>query len=387
MDRRQLLGSAAGLPLAAAGLRAAAVQQKQIRITGLETDLLKRPPGTTYYDAIHTFGTESGSVVLRLRTDAGITGWASSSFGMIAGGPAVVQAILEKEVKPVIVGQDPAFPRRIRAELWKALEYQGVGGVAQFAIAAADIAVWDILGKSAGLPVYKMLGAFRDRIPVYSMCGWYYDHDDDLGKFRGQITAAMEQGYGAVKIKVGRSGIEDDARRIRRALDTMGKGKRLMVDANQVFNRNEALRRGRVYQEMGCFWYEEPLAPQDMDGFAMLASALDMRIATGENLNTKYAFADLIGRKGADVVQPDNRRAGGVTEWMEIAALADAAGLELASHGGGSTNLNMLLAMPNAIYMETSGPQKMVAGEIAAPEEPGMSSEVPEAEIRRYRVG
>ena len=124
-----------------------------------------------------------------------------------------------------------------------------------------------------------------------------------------------------------------------------------------------------------------------MEGYALLAQGLDMRIATGENLNTKYAFADLIARKGADVVQPDNRRAGGVTEWMEIAAIADAAGLELASHGGGATNLNMLLAMPNAIYMETSGARKMVDGEVAAPEEPGMSSEVPASDIRKYKVG
>jgi L-alanine-DL-glutamate epimerase-like enolase superfamily enzyme len=159
-----------------------------------------------------------------------------------------------------------------------------------------------------------------------------------------------------------------------------------MVDANQVFNRNDALRRGRVYQELGCFWYEEPLPPQDMEGYTELARELDMRIATGENLNTKYAFADLIARKGADVVQPDNRRAGGVSEWMEIAAIADANGLELASHGGGGTNLNMLLAMPNAIYMETSGPQKIKNGEVAAPEEPGMGSEVSEAEIRKYKV-
>ena len=385
MNRRQLFTSAAALP-AAAALSSAAVQQKTLKITALETDVLRRPPGRTYYDAIHTFGSESGSVVLRLRTDAGIIGWASSSFGMIAGGPRVVQTILEQEIKPVLIGQDPAFPRRIRAELWKALEYHGVGGVAQFAIAAVDIAVWDILGKNAGLPVYKMLGAYRDRVPVYSMCGWYYDNDADLSQFRKQISDAMEQGYQAVKIKVGRNATEDDERRIRAALDTVGKGKRVMVDANQVFNRNEALRRGRLYQQMGCFWYEEPLPPQDMEGFAELARELDMRIATGENLNTKYAFADLIDRKGADVVQPDNRRAGGVTEWMEIAAIADAAGLELASHGGGNTNLNMLLAMPNAIYMETSGPHKIIDGQYPAPEETGMSSEVPEAEIRRYKI-
>jgi L-alanine-DL-glutamate epimerase-like enolase superfamily enzyme len=119
----------------------------------------------------------------------------------------------------------------------------------------------------------------------------------------------------------------------------------------------------------------------------MLARELDIRIATGENLATRYAFADLIARRGADVVQPDNRRAGGVTEWMEIAAVAEAYGIEVASHGGGNTNLNMLLAMPNAIYMETSGVHKMIDGEYPAPEEPGMSSEVPAAEIKRYKVG
>ena len=386
MNRRQLLRSAAAIPAAGAAFRAAAAQQKQIRITALETDVLKRPPGTPTYDAIHKLGVDSGSVVLRLKTDAGITGWASSSFGMIAGGPRVVQTILEQEVKPVLIGQDPAFPRRIRAELWKALEYNGVTGVVQFAIAAVDIAVWDILGKSAGLPVYRMLGAFRDRLPVYSMCGWYYDDDADLSHYRRALEQAMEQGYHAVKIKVGRDSMDDDIRRIKLAFDVVGKGKRVMVDANQVFNRNEARRRGKVYEQMGCFWLEEPLPPYDMEGFAGLAQALDIRIATGENLATKYQFADLIARKGVDVVQPDNRRAGGVTECMEIAALSDAYNLELASHGGGNTNLNMLLAMPNAIYMETSGAHKLVNGEMLAPEEPGMSSEVSEAEIRRYRV-
>src|SRR6202167_2220078 len=131
MNRRQLLCSVAAMP-AAAALSAGATQQRQIKITGIETDVLQRPAGTPYYDAVATFGTGSGSVALRIRTDAGITGWASSSFGMIAGGPRVVQTILEEEAKPVLVGKDPAFPRRIRADLWKALEYQGVQGATHF---------------------------------------------------------------------------------------------------------------------------------------------------------------------------------------------------------------------------------------------------------------
>lgn len=387
MNRRHLLRSAVALPSVGAALSTAAEQRKQLKITDLHTDLLKPPPGSPFYDALQTLNVDKGAVVLRIHTDAGITGWANSWFGNLGEGARVVQTILEYEVKPVIIGKDPAFPRRIRADLWKAMNYQGVTGVAQFALAATDIALWDILGKGAALPVYKMLGAYRDRMPVYSMCGWYYDNDQDLSRFKRQIVAAVEQGYKAVKIKVGRYSLDDDVRRIRLARDVIGNDRRLMVDANQVFDRKEALQRGKVYQAMGCFWLEEPLPPQDMEGFALLAESLDMRIATGENLNTKYAFADLIRRRGADVIQPDSRRAGGVCEWMEIAAIADGYEVKVASHGGGPTDLNMLLAMPNAIYMETSGPHRMIDGEVLAPEEPGMSSEIGAEEIRKYKVG
>jgi L-alanine-DL-glutamate epimerase-like enolase superfamily enzyme len=360
----------------AAPLAMAAQQKKALKITGLETDLVIHPPRKPNYDALQALGIHAGTVTLRLRTDAGITGWARSSFGAVEGGPKVLRAILEEEVKPLILGQDPAMPKKIRAVLQRGLQYQGLTGITQFAIAAADIAVWDILGKHAGLAVWKMLGGYRDRMPVYSMCGWYYDDDNDLAQYRKQIETALSQGYRAIKIKTGKYSMADDERRIRLAQDLAGKDRRVMLDANQVFDRNEALRRGRLYQQMGVYWYEEALPPHDYEGFAELARELDIRIATGENLYTKHQFQEVISRRGADIVQPDNRRAGGVTEWLEIAALADAAGLQVASHGGGNANMNMLCAMPNAVYMETSGAQaRMVDGEVLAPDAPGMSTE------------
>jgi L-alanine-DL-glutamate epimerase-like enolase superfamily enzyme len=369
MTRRALLS----LPAAVA-----AQQKKALKITALETELVIHPPRKPNYDALQALGIHSGTVTLRLRTDAGITGWARSSFGAVEGGPKVLRAILEEQVKPLILGQDPAMVKKIRADLHRGLQYQGLTGITQFAIAAADIAVWDILGKHAGLPVWKMLGGYRDRMPVYSMCGWYYDDDADLSQYRRQIETALGQGYRAVKIKTGKYDLADDERRIRIALDLAGKQRRVMLDVNQVFDRNEALRRGRLYQQMGVYWYEEPLPPHDYDGLAELSRALDIRIAAGENLYLKHQFREIIDRRAADIVQPDNRRAGGVTEWLEIAALADAAGIPVASHGGGSANMNMLCAMPNALYMETSGVQKrMVDGEVLAPEEPGMSTEAP----------
>jgi len=394
MNRRDFFragGAAAALPAASWAEAAKGV----MRITGLETDLLRFPPGRPFSDAIHNFGTESGGVVLRLTTDAGITGWAYSSFGAIAGGPRVVQTILEQEVKPVLLGKDPAFPKRLRSELWKATEYHGVQGVVQFAIAAADIAVWDILGKAAGLPVYKMLGAYADRVPAYSMCGWYYENDGDLSRFKQALTGAFEEGFQAVKIKVGRASLDDDIRRINAAREIAGKQRRIMVDANQVFNLNEAIRRGRVYQQMGCYWFEEPMPPYDHASYAELARELDIAIATGENEYTKYAYADLISRRGVDIVQPDNRRSGGVGEWMEIAAIAAGFGLDVASHGGGPTNVHMLLAMPNAIYLESGSLKgesssleklRMSNGDILAPQTPGMGSELRPDFIRKHKV-
>jgi L-alanine-DL-glutamate epimerase-like enolase superfamily enzyme len=386
MTRRTLLKlGGAAVPLSR-GLAMAAEAKKQMKITGIETDLLRLPPVEFTGDAIHDFGSTPGGVVLRVLTDAGITGWAYSNFATIEGGPRVVQTILEYEVKPVLIGKDPAFPKRIRGELWRALEYQGMQGVTQFALSLVDIAVWDILGKAAGLPVYKMLGAVRDRMPAYAMCGWYRENDSDHSQYKRTINETLEIGYRAFKVKVGRFGLDDDVERIEVGRKTAGKDIRILVDANQAFNRVEAIRRGRAYQELGCFWYEEPLPPWDHEGYAEVAQALDMRIATGENEYNKRAFTDLLMKKGVDVVQPDNRRAGGPTEWMEIGAIADGFGVELASHGGGPVNMNILCAIPNAIYMESGGKQKMVNGEVLAPEDPGMSSEVKPDFIKAHKV-
>lgn len=229
------------------------------------------------------------------------------------------------------------------------------GGVAQFVLAATDSALWDILGQYAGLPVCKMLGAYRDRIPVYSMCGWYYDADDE--------------------------------RRIRVAQDTMGTGMRRMVDANQVFDRWESLLRGKAYQAMDVFWLEEPLPSEDTEGFALVTQALDMHTATGANLNSKYALADLIARRGANIVHPDNRRAGGVCERMENCAIAAGYKVDVSSHGRDSTNLNMLLDIPNATYLKSGDRRKMADGEVLMRDEPGMSSEVSSEEFWKYKVG
>jgi L-alanine-DL-glutamate epimerase-like enolase superfamily enzyme len=387
--------SAAVLPFASPLQTLSAEVTEGLKITAMETEVLRMPPGKPFMDAIHRFGADSGGVVLRLKTNANITGWAYISFGAEAGGPRVVEDILQGELKAALIGQDPTLSKKLRAEMWKAAEYSGTQGPVTFAMAAVDMALWDIVGKAAKMPVFRLLGGYRTSLPTYDMCGWYYDNDDDLTQFQKQVQGAMEEGFHAVKIKVGRYTLDDDVKRIRAAQALLGKDHRLMVDANQKFNFTDALARGRVYQELGCFWYEEPMMPHAKREFGELAAALDIRIATGENLYGKYEFLDLLRSGGADVVQPDNRRAGGVSEWMEIGAIADAFNVELASHGGAPTNMHMLLAMPNAIYMESGSLKsdnthvetlRLVNGEIPAPEDPGMGNELRREFIDKYKV-
>lgn len=227
---------------------------------------------------------------MKIHSDAGITGWRYSSFGMSRGGPKSVATIVNEELRPALLGQDPFFSKKVRADLWKATEYYGVRGVAQFAMAAVDIALWDTCGKALDVPVYRMLGAFHQAIPACAIVGWYYETEDE---YKRAIAAAVEEGFKAVKIKVGRGSLDDDVRRIELAKQLLGKDKPVMVDANQAFANNvpEALRRGRAYQQLGAFWYEEPLPPYEKEGYAKLATTLDLDIATGENLyirNTSF---------------------------------------------------------------------------------------------------
>jgi L-alanine-DL-glutamate epimerase-like enolase superfamily enzyme len=387
MNRRTFFGLAGA---AAAGsvpvlAFAATDMQKQFKITGIETDILRFPPGRIFYDAIHEFGSAHGGLAVRIHTNAGITGWGTSSFGMLPGGADAMRDIIQNAIKPILVGQDPAFQKRLRADMWKALEYASVVGLNQFVISVVEIALWDIIGKAYQTPVYRLLGPYADRMPAYSMCGWYYPNDNDQSQFKKEVEAALEEGFSGVKIKVGRYSLQDDVARIKIAKELAGPNRLVMVDANQKFTVAEAIQRGKVYQEMGCYWFEEPIVPYDHAGYARIAEELQIRIAGGENEYTKYGFADLISRRCVSIVQPDGRRAGGVSEWIEIGALADAAGLLVASHGGGPDDLQMLLAMPNAVSMESGSYKgqsstveqlKMVDSNVLAPITPGMGTEL-----------
>jgi L-alanine-DL-glutamate epimerase-like enolase superfamily enzyme len=256
-------------------------------------------------------------------------------------------------------------------------EYHGAFGLAMFGIAALDTALWDCLGKAYGVPCWQLWGGVRDRIPAYAMVGWLNYSDDEVGRICAQ---AVEQGFRAVKIKVGYPTLEEDLRRIEVVRAAVGKDVTLMVDANQSLTTAEAIRRGRAYQDLGIYWWEEPIPSDDMDGYAALVRALDIPIATGENLYLRADFARFCKHEALDIVQPDLRRAGGPTAMLQIGAIADAFRIPYASHGGGPVQLNVMACLPNALYLETGligpeSPLQLVDGCALVPQGPGFAWE------------
>ena len=301
-----------------------------------------------------------------------VSGVSSTNFGRLRAAPGVLAQLIREELTPEVLGEDPFLIRGIRDKLWRLTDYHGTAGLALMGISAVDIALWDLVGHALRQPVWRLLGAVRDRMPAYAMVGWL---NFDVEELKPIAERAVAQGFRGVKMKVGAPTLEEDVARIEAVRGVVGPDLKLMVDANQVFSLPEALRRGRVYQELGCFWFEEPLRADDHAGLAELARALDLRIASGENDFGKRQFRDLFERRAVDVVQPDLRRAGGATECLEIAAPADAFGVAYASHGGGP-HLHLLAAMPNAIYMESGYlPEggRLEDGCIRLPEGPGFS--------------
>ena len=293
-------------------------------------------------DALQTLDTR-GECLITIETDEGVRGSSSTYFGRVDKAPALLALLVNEIIGPAIIGEDPFLVRGIRDKLWKLNDYHGVQGPVLFAIAGIDIALWDIMGRALEQPVWRLLGAQRTMVPAYSMSGW--------------LTLA------------------EDVARIEAVRSVIGDQKLLMVDANQVFTVNEALRRGRVYEEMGCYWFEEPLRADDVDGLALLAHDLTIPIASGENNYGKRQFRELFTRRAVDIVQPDLRRAGGVTECLEIGLMADAFNIPYASHGGG-IHLHVLAALPNTLFMESGllpdgSSIKLVDGCYPLPEEPG----------------
>ncbi len=348
-----------------------------MQVTQIEVVVQRREPNPNpIRDALQVLpGT--GSLTVRIGTDDGISGEGSIYFGRIAGGPDSLAALIEHTLKPLVLGSDPAMVRGTQEALLRETEYHGSFGLAMWGIAAIDTALWDCLGRARGVPCWQLWGAVRTQIPAYAMVGWLNYSDDEVQRI---CAKAVEQGFRAVKIKVGYETRQQDAARVKVVRQAVGEGVRIMVDANQALTTAEAIQRGRAFEDLGCYWWEEPIPADDVDGYAELADALDIPIATGENLYTRHDFARFLRNDAVDIVQPDLRRSGGPTSLLQIGLLADAFRRPYASHGGEAAQLHVMACLPNTIYLETGllspgSRMKLVEGCVEVPSAPGFGWE------------
>lgn len=291
--------------------------------------------------------TEVAFLFAEITTAQGHTG-VGFSYSKRAGGPA--QYAHAKEVAEGLLGEDPNDIARVYDKLLWAGASVGRSGVATQALAAIDVALWDLKAKRAGLPLAKLLGAHRDSVRTYNTSGGFLNAS--LEEVRDRATRSLEEGIGGIKIKVGLPDSAEDLRRVAGVREHIGADVPLMVDANQQWDRATALRMGRRLEEFDLVWIEEPLDAYDAEGHAQLAAALDTPIATGEMLASVAEHVRLIDARACDIIQPDAPRVGGITQFLRLAALADQRGLGLAPHFAMEIHLHLAAAYPREPWVE-----------------------------------
>lgn len=322
-----------------------------MKITGIKSIRLRAsiPPQGRF---VSRSGQRShrSTLLVQVVTDEGITG-----IGSCSGNGAILEVVIERVLKPLLIGKSPCEIK----ELWETSYFHSVAkelgsrGLGVVALSGVDVALWDILGKAKGEPLFKLLGgAARDKVSVYATA-LYPEAPAEVAK---KALAFAEKGFRAAKIKVGFD-LARDIEIVRAVRAELGSDFTLMTDANQGYTLGVALKAAEAFAACGAAFLEEPLFVEDIKGHAALRAQGKVPIALGENLHTRFAFENFIARGAVDILQPDVARAGGISEVVEIAGLAARHGLLVSFHTWGdavalAASLHLAAALKNSGIME-----------------------------------
>jgi len=331
-------------------------------------------------------------IQVRLETDEGIVGWGFN--WNYSRGIRAVQVIVDDTYTPVLLGSDPLHHKALLRQLYLQNHFIGRVGITRVGLCAVNMALWDIRLKVARLPLWKYLGACRERVKAYNTDGgWLTWSIDDLVR---DMSKLVDRGFDAVKMKIGLPNPREDFARVKAVRKALGPDIRLMVDANTVWDLKTASVWGRRLEEFDVTWLEEPLHPFDKRGHAELAKAIHIPIAVGETIYTKYDFRDYIEMGAVDVVQADCTKLMGIDEWLDVAALARAYNLEVVPHTNVQQKLHVQLAaasenvpMVEHCYESLNDiwedPIAVVDGYYTLPEEPGLGCKLTDQVLAEYR--
>ncbi len=368
-----------------------------MKIVDVTTTMLHDPEGFVIQDAT-IFPPKEGAqgrsaLFVHIKTDEGIEGLGTSA------GSTAVQAVVEDSLKGVLIGEDPFNIEKLWDLMFWTVRGVGRKGIAFCAISALDIALWDLKAKALDLPLYRLLGPYTDTVPVYGSGGWTNFSESELV---AEQVGYVERGFPRVKMKVGKDfgmSEDEDVKRLAAVRKAVGDDVEIYVDANNGYYAKQAIRMSQIFEQFDVKWFEEPVLADDIEGLAMVSQSTTIPVATGEHEYTKFGFKDLIARGGADIVQPDIGRVGGVTEWMKVAHIAHAFNLPVAPHAYQLIHLHVACATPNLKVVEYLGvsdqSDRVWYTEFPEPvngmwspysDRPGLGLELDPAAVKKFKV-
>lgn len=329
-----------------------------------------------------------------IRTDEGITGTGYTSTQ--TGGDHAIKEILDRSYVPKLIGQDPLRHQKLWNDLyWSDAHWVGRLGITQMALAAVDMALWDIKAKACGVPLWKLVGGHKDGcVPSYNTdAGWL---NLPVEQIIDEMKAVIDEGWTGVKMKVGLPEPREDVRRVAAVRKAIGDDVDLMIDVNQLWDITTAITWAPRFEDFDIRWLEEPLDPDDVEGHARVAQATSIPIALGEHVYSRTMFRDYIERGIISYVQVDCTRVGGVTEWLAVAEIALAHHVPVVPHhadmmrvhqhlGTGHPACPMIECIP-WLQEVFEYPCDIRNGTFHVPDEPGASTTFDEARFREFRV-
>ena len=344
-------------------------------IASVRSDFYRIPLPVVLTDSTHGEMKHFELITVRVVDSDGAEG-TGYTYTVGAGGGGI-HDMIQRDLTAILVGQQTRNIEALWQKMWWTLHYGGRGGQSASAISAVDIALWDLKGKTAGLPLYQLLGGFDAKVPCYAggidlwltLDALLQQTDENLGK-----------GFRAIKMKVGRPQLSEDVARVEAMRKHLGADFALMVDANMRWTVDQAIRAARALQPSQLVWLEEPTIPDDVHGHARIVRDGGVPIATGENFHTLYEFAHFMRAEAVTYPEPDVTNCGGVTVFMKVAHMAEGFNLPVTSHGAHDITVHLLAAAPNRSYLEAHGfgldryianPLKIVDGNAVAPDVPG----------------